>query len=237
MTEEEYREFLTALATKYLRVSRLDLGPDGSVLQHDIDRLSATARFVRLVDERSDNATLLRECAEELRSIRVDHIVGVMDRAGILDALEEAPDITFQNLRKSAIPREDSRLLRRAGFENPSAEITIVIQYARTRLASPQTSPTEIMRRAQPELERAGEAMDKLAARAGTQDSLEKPKKRKIFNGIGKLLGGAITAAGNVLLATGTVAAPNPATAYGALGSSALAVAMIGQGIGDLRGE
>lgn len=62
-------------------------------------------------------------------------------------------------------------------------------------------------------------------------------KKRKIFNGVGKLLAGAVTAAGNVLLATGTVVAPNPATAYAAIGSSALAIGSLLQGMGDLRGE
>lgn len=62
-------------------------------------------------------------------------------------------------------------------------------------------------------------------------------RREKIFNGIGKILAGAVAAAGNLLLATGTIVAPNPATAYGVIGSSALAVGSICQGIGDLRGE
>ena len=63
------------------------------------------------------------------------------------------------------------------------------------------------------------------------------PKKRKILNGIGKILGGAIAGTGNVLLLVGTIAAPNPATGYGAIASSAIAVASVMQGAGDLRGE
>jgi hypothetical protein len=47
----------------------------------------------------------------------------------------------------------------------------------------------------------------------------------------------AATAEANGLLATGTIAAPNPATGYLAIGSAAAAVAAIFKGIGDLRGE
>jgi hypothetical protein len=62
-------------------------------------------------------------------------------------------------------------------------------------------------------------------------------EEEKIFNGIAKILAGAVTAAGNLLLATGTVIAPNPATAYGVIASSAIAVGSMCQGIGYLRGE
>ncbi|MGH7489625.1 MAG: hypothetical protein ACREMY_29090 [bacterium] len=41
----------------------------------------------------------------------------------------------------------------------------------------------------------------------------------------------------NLLLFTGTVAAPNPAMAYGVIGSSAPTVGSICQGLGDLYGE
>jgi len=61
--------------------------------------------------------------------------------------------------------------------------------------------------------------------------------RRKLFNGVGKILVGVVTGAGNILLAAGTIAAPNPATVYGVIGSSALAIGGICQGIGDLRGE
>ncbi len=69
------------------------------------------------------------------------------------------------------------------------------------------------------------------------KDREAQPKKRKILNGIGKILGGAIAGAGNVLLLFGTIVAPNPATGYGAIASSAIAVAGVMQGAGDLRGE
>jgi hypothetical protein len=62
-------------------------------------------------------------------------------------------------------------------------------------------------------------------------------KKRKIFNGIGKLLGGSAAGIGNVLLLTGSIVAPNPATLYAAIASGGIAVSTLFAGIGDLRGE
>ena len=61
--------------------------------------------------------------------------------------------------------------------------------------------------------------------------------ERIVINGVGKILAGAITGAGNLLLFGGTIVAPNPGTAYAVIGSSALAVGSICQGLGDLRGD
>jgi hypothetical protein len=63
------------------------------------------------------------------------------------------------------------------------------------------------------------------------------PKKRKLLNGIGKLLGGAVTGLGNTLLWTGMLAAPNPAIGYTAIACGGLAISMFLAGLGDLRGE
>jgi len=65
----------------------------------------------------------------------------------------------------------------------------------------------------------------------------EQKKKRKIFNGNGKLLGGSAAGIGNVLLLTGSIIAPNPATIYAAIASGGIAVSTLFGGIGDLRGE
>ncbi len=167
----------------------------------------------------------------------VDHIVDRMDESGVLAALDDTPDITFENLRHSAIPPEDVELLRRTGIDNPEAEITLIIRYAQRHIGRSHNSPpTEIARQAQPEIKRAAEQISAMAT--GTKQSQPtEQKKRKLFNGIGKILAGVVTGAGNILLAAGTIVAPNPATAYGVIGSSALAVGGICQGIGDLLGE
>src|SRR5262249_35276052 len=152
---------------------------------------------------------------------------------GVLAALDELPEVTFGELRRSAIPEEDVDLLFRSGVNNPEEEIKLVIQYARYRISrfhAHEPYPSKYASDAQPNLNRAADRVEKI-------DDVPPAKKRKLFNGIGRLLGGAITAGGNLLLLTGIFVAPNPATAYLALGSSALGITSIAQGIGDLRGE
>jgi hypothetical protein len=240
MTEDQYREYLVALAKRHLRVDRglRHFGPEGvGHLQYEIDRLSSTARLVRVVADRSENSNLLKELAQELQNTYVDHVIDMMDRSGVLAALDDTPDITFENLQRAAIPPEDAEFLRRTGVDDPEAEITLIIRYSQRRIGrSRDSAPSEIARQAQPELKRAAEQVGALAAGTNNTPPTER-KKRKLFNGIGKILAGVVTGAGNILLAAGTIAAPNPATAYGVIGSSALAVGGICQGIGDLRGE
>jgi hypothetical protein len=237
MTDDEYREYLDALARRHLKPGWLrHFGPGGAAehLTYDIERLSSAARFVRLVADRPENANLLKELAQEINNAYVEHIFNAMEYSGVLPALEEAPEITFPNLRRSVIPEEDAHLLRHAGVEDPDAEITILIHYARTHVGRPDSSPSRIAQQAQTELKNAAGRVEQLASQPQAQPA---PKKRKLFNGIGKILAGTVTAAGNLLLATGTLIAPNPATAYGVIGSSALAIGGVFQGIGDLRGE
>jgi hypothetical protein len=239
MTDDEYREYLTALARKYLKVLPLhrDFHHMPGELAYEIERLSSNARFVKAVSERSENGALLKVVAEEVRNAYVDQVIHAMERSGVLAALDEAPEITFGNLRQSVIPPEDAELLRNAGVEHPEAEITLVIHYSRRCfLGRQETTPSETAHRAQGELKRAGERLGEFASEEKRSETSEK-KKRKLFNGIGKILAGTIAGAGNLLLAAGTIVAPNPATAYGVIASSALAVGGICQGIGDLRGE
>ncbi|MGH9765738.1 MAG: hypothetical protein ACREAC_33290, partial [Blastocatellia bacterium] len=189
--------------------------------------------------QRSENSMLLKELAQELHNVYLEGVTSEMEHAGILDALDDAPEITFSNLRRSAIPEEDIDFLRRAGVDYPDAEITILIHYARTRLGrdhQEKARPSDIARQAQSEIKHAAERVEAIAS---SEDKVERtePKKRKLFNGIGKILAGVVTGGGNMLLAAGTIVAPNPATAWGVIGSSALAIGGICQGIGDLRGE
>lgn len=239
MTDDEYREYLTALARKYLKVLTLHRGFHhmAGELAYEIEWLSSKARLVRAVSEHSENEALLKVVAKEVENADVSNVIGAMERSGVLAALDEAPEITFRNLRQSVIPAEDVELLRRAGVENPDAEITLIIHYSRGHFSGRQeTNPSEIAHRGQDELKRAGERLGEIASKEPSSDVSER-KKCRLFNGIGKILAGTITGAGNLLLAGGTIMAPNPATAYGVIASSALAVGGICQGIGDLRGE
>jgi hypothetical protein len=202
-------------------------------MQYTIDRLSSIARLNRVVAERNTSKELLHELSRELHNTPLSHAVYLMERAGVIDALEEAPDLVFQNLRRSAVPNEDLEFLREAGVADPEAELTVLIHYARKHVGNADTRPGAVLESAGKQLERAASMLDNLA---GTPPS-DVPKRRKLFNGIGKILAGAATGVGNTLLACGTIAVPNPATAYAVIGSSAIAIGSICQGIGDLRGE
>jgi hypothetical protein len=240
MTDDEYRDYLNALAAKYLRARDLAHhfhSPMGE-LGYEMERLSSTARLARVVGERSEDPVLVSALANALQNTYLDGIIGAMNRSGVLAALDEAPEITFGELRWSAIPAEDVRFLRDAGVGDAEAEVTLLIHYSRRRFGERQADvvPSEIANRAQGELRNAGARLQQVAPEQDSSNRSER-KKRKLFNGIGKILAGAVTGAGNLLLATGTILAPNPATAYGVIASSALAVGGICQGIGDLRGE
>lgn len=121
MTDEEYREFLSALARKHLRERRWrrHFGPDGGEhLRYEIDRAASTARFVKVAMDRVGDQELLNLLAKELSHTYVSNITHAMEESGVLDALEEAPDITFRELRRTAIPDEDLEL--RASPESAS---------------------------------------------------------------------------------------------------------------------
>jgi len=113
VTDEEYREYLAALGQKFLRPFGFHrhMHPEGDELHYAIARLSSTARFARDVSERAENSDLVNAVAKELDNWYVQHVVDVMRESGVLAALDEAPDITFSELRRNVIPNEDVRLL------------------------------------------------------------------------------------------------------------------------------
>ena len=147
---------------------------------------------------------------------------------------------------------EDFELLRRAGYSNDEIEVFVVeaLENAQTIARHPEL-PSEVLEHALTALTDSLAYLRTAPLYPGPGAAAAPPypappeaaapppekKKGKTLNGIGKLLGGAIAGVGNVLLATGTIVAPNPATAYGAIASSGLAVASIFGGLGDLTGE
>ena len=74
-------------------------GPGGAAehLTYDIERLSSTARFVRLVADRPDNVSLLKELAQEINNAYVEHIFNAMEYSGALPAVDEDPETAFPN--------------------------------------------------------------------------------------------------------------------------------------------
>lgn len=236
MTDEEYKAFLIALAAKYLRPDRLSVD-DVQKLREALALATRISRLNQLAKDDDGRSELTERLKGELLQSPLPEIERTMEKSGLLEALDEGKGEIFWNLRTSVIPEEDFRLLREAGFVSPEADIALWVRYANGDLAQryPQKQPTDIVMSADAELKKAAEQIPNAASHNAVSQS--PAKKRKLFNGIGKILGGAIAGAGNVLMACGTIIAPNPATIYGAISSGAIAVAGIGQGIGDLRGE
>jgi hypothetical protein len=238
MTDEEYRNLLSAIGRKHLRPMggrRGRLGDDE--LRYTMERLASLARLNRVVAERPNSKELLNELAVELHNAPLSQAVRLMEQAGVMNALEEAPELIFQNLRRSAVPPEDLEFLRESGVDYPEEEITILIHYARKNIGNGKVRPRRVMSDANTEIQRAANMLSSTDLQSDVQSQTDVPKKRKIFNGVGKILAGAVAGVGNTLLGCGTIIAPNPATAYAVIASAAVAVGSISQGIGDLRGE
>jgi len=158
----------------------------------------------------------------------------------VLQALDDHADVIFPHLMKSVVPPVDLQFLQSAGFEHPEAELALIIHYARSTVAKNDFRPSQILDRAKCELERVGEDLRQFktdAAKTSKASQQEKPKARKLFTGISKILAGGITGTGNLLLGIGAIPAAGPSAAHMIIGSCAVAVGAIGQGIGDLRGE
>lgn len=241
MTDDEFKEFLDALARKHLHYLRLrrhhPMGHDH--LGYELETMIKLRQLTGVTEDDLHNEQLVSVLAKKLKETYLSGFIDGMEMSGALRALEEDPETLFGNLRMSAIPNEDIELLQRTGHSDPRAEIILLIHYARNHLANRQRDISlsdaiheapELIREAGIRLERPG------PAEPSDRYPTEK-KKRKIFNGVGKILSGGILGTGNLLLGAGGIVAPNPGVAYGVIGSCAVAVASICQGIGDLRGE
>ncbi len=242
LSDEEYRAYLDALARKYVRLYRLGRHhlEDWGHLHYEIERTISLARLVAVTAEREDDKRLLSALGDGLQHAYLNWLVHSLDDSGVLRAIDEDPATVFGNLRPSVIPAEDRALLHDAGIRDADAEITLTIQYSRRHLATlrQNVSPSEAVRQVPEQVERAGK---ELSGMAEVDDKTEQPsatrRKRKILNGTGKILTGSIAGAGNLLLGLGGLAAPNPGVGFAVIGSCALAVGSICQGMGDLRGE
>ncbi len=248
MTDEEYAAVLRALAAKHLRSprSRGSVNPDVP-WQKRVDEVYALARLVNAVAaDPAPDRQLLELIGQKLKQVKPVRIAETaLEDVGILSALEDAPLLVLGQFRRTAFPTEDIAFLRRAGFTDDEIEVlvqTVVLYNEQSALLSTSWSSdretqieTKVVTPSQA-LQSGAIALDKAAdelARGPEQPA----KKRKLFNGIGKLLAGSVMGLGNALVATGAILSPNPAIGSVAIASGAAAVGSILAGIGDLRGE
>ncbi len=245
MTDDEYQRLLAALGAKHLRMSQSHHGRqsyqgDGD-LRERLEDISSLARLVNAAaaDRRPDEDLQHLVARRLLEELPIENTMKAMDETGLLDALDDAPTLVFRKFERCVIPAEDTELLKRAGFSDAEIEVLLALavdyahQLAHDRL---YWANATFQRPASRVLEEAAEAMRRAVEKLSTPAEAPK-KKRKLFNGIGKLLGGSVMGIGNALVATGTILAPNPATGSIAIASGAGAIASILAGVGDLRGE
>lgn len=92
---------------------------------------------------------------------------------------------------------------------------SLVTHFARTHLARrhKELSISDQIDRPRERMMKAASQLQGLSDESQPHRGSREKKKRKIFNGIGKILSGGILGAGNVLLGTGGIVAPNPAIA------------------------
>jgi hypothetical protein len=239
MTDDDYQRLLRALAAKHLVARGILTDPHFLLHKHtdlrgDLEAVSASARLLKVIQDAPNNVDLIQILREQLsQRSPIERTKKALEDTGILAALDEAGPVVFAELRRQAIPQEDIQFLVAAGYTNEEIEIlfAIAIHEARSRLVS----DANVSRQLEEASEIFKSALESLEPEPNEKTA--SPKKRKILNGIGKVLGGCIARIGNGLMAAGTILAPNPATAAGAIASAAVAVPAILCGIGDLRGE
>jgi hypothetical protein len=226
--DDEVIELLNALAAKHVRLS--ELASRELAIRKDVEQLITANRLIQSVRDYSDRPSLDRELADVIASAPTASLVESLQEVGLVDALDDAPKRLFANIGKSVVPDYDLTLLRRAGLSEPNAELALAL-YAAQDFALSSRTPSGLFVEASEGLRGRAEQMK------GQEESPAPRKRRKLFNGIGNIMAGLLTAGGNVLAFAGTIAAPNPATAYLAIGSAGAGVGFLFKGIGDLRGE
>jgi hypothetical protein len=239
MNVKEYREFLAAVEKRYVQLASGGYGIDGVVnLKWQIDRLTSLARLVHAVEGRPEDTAWYVPLGNALSNrllVPVDYTQHIMHETGIADALDQHGEIIFGGLSREAIPNDDISLIQSSGIYEAEAEVTIIIHQLRQIARSGTIRASAILREAPEALDEAIQTLPKANSDPSTTETEKKP--RKYFTGIGRILSGAVAGAGNILIGIGTIPASGGATAGAVIASSALAVGLMLQGIGDLRGE
>jgi hypothetical protein len=201
-------------------------------------------------DPRLDD--VLKDRIEHDRSLPV--ATALMADAGVLDAFDEAGPVLFREFRRSSVPTEDVELLRHLGLSPAEIELLLLLaveqanELGRESRAAPMGVGVAHGRphvtSARPNGEQASTAAEAALLDAANQlrlaaEQLSVPprKRRKLLNGIGKIVGGAGLGVANVLMLHGVFLASSPALGATALGSCTAAFGSVMAGMGDLRGE
>ena len=247
MRKREFLEFLDAVGVRYLKPPRLRrvFGPEGlGYLHHEIDEISSRARFARVVAERSSKIELYAPLGDELRYSPLGNLPHILDELGIIEALDHHGSDIYPNLTPDFVPAYDMDLLRNTGIKDPEAEVVLTIHFMKYHLPRDDSPAAHAIRHAEERLQHLSESLRNTKPPEYPDDSERQGEERqrlqkrpKVFNGIGKILSGAVAGLGDVLYGLGHIPAPGQVDHRAVIASCALAVGMVSQGLGDLLGE
>ncbi len=234
MTDDEYIEFLEAVAAEYVRLSwDSDVaGPNSYGLQNELRKLSEAGAIARLAADTQENERLSAALREALVRASFEFVSSTLDQSGVLEAMDSYAEPLIKYFRPSVLPFQDLEILHRAGIENPAAALRLAQQRAPhfARLAEGRDFlPSAVLAQAAQQLGRVEQSLK------GSQSSSNR-KPRKWFKGITRILAGGAGAAGNVMLGAGLIPVAAPVGAAAVLGSCTGALVLIGDGIEALRG-
>ena len=118
MTDEEYFSFLRALARIHLGHFRPSK-ERADETRCQFERIAAAVRLWKFVRERRHEERYFYELLMEVEQSKpTETLYRIMEDAGLLNALEDSPSLLFGQFRKSAIPSEETEILKQAGFSD-----------------------------------------------------------------------------------------------------------------------
>ena len=242
---DEKDAFLEALARRDLDLNLSQT--EVAELRRAMNQISSTARLVHAAADRPHDSSMDESIGRELLVAAESSAFQVFERTGVTDILDDNGRLVFQHVEISSVPPEDQEFLAQCGVKDPKAEIVISV----TRLKAgywPVGEPgqrnfgtKELVEFSRMQVLQSSKAILQPTTDASSESKVpttNEPKKRKkYFNGIGKILSGVVAGTGNVLIGTGAIPATGGAAVAGVIASAAVSVGVIMQGIGDLRGE
>ena len=268
MTDEEYLQFLESIGNEYLRLDAVNeiFHPMKNEPMRDFNRMLKAARTARFSEEHWNREEIYRLLKSDIHSYQMKRVYELLEETGVLDALDDYGDIIFPNLTREVIPDEDLKILVKAGERNPDALIQLAISRAKIFTQSKENYNSKkqiassILKDACIELENAYNDIEKLSDKFSKKLTIEetypdweerekkiellneeiplKPKKRKWFGGIARIIAGGASATSNVLLGVGMISTGGgaPIGTAAIIGSCTASLVLVGDGIDKVRG-
>lgn len=173
----------------------------------------------------------------------------ILDDLGVHDLLRDvadSPDVAA--LATIPVDPYEERLLKAVGHPNPSSAVRGFLVAASKESSAIKAPDTKLEEAAAVSIATHQkiivitninvQAQTTAPTAGGSTPSVEKPKRRKIFTGLGKMFSGLVLLAGNALVIP-TLASTGIGTvaAIPVLGSLAGGIAAVGEGVGSLTRE